>query len=228
MNNLQDVLDQYNISPDALRALQAVQAVPAQVVGNGIEKRVMDAMESNKKEGRPLTGLIFVKKVFKPTAVDVYGYPVKGTKPWPIGPASKKADVVAFFIENHALIPFLENRDAHGLIGAMAELNMLPEKKAKTPEAPKNGGDLAAIILANFDDEALDEMTARDMLRVLRDGADRLLVAPPKHAPNNAAPDGAPLNPDGLSVVCAGKKANGNPCSLKTRHVSGLCHHHRD
>lgn len=30
------------------------------------------------------------------------------------------------------------------------------------------------------------------------------------------------------SVVCSGTKKDGNACSLRTKHSSGLCHHHRE
>ncbi len=29
------------------------------------------------------------------------------------------------------------------------------------------------------------------------------------------------------STVCSGTKKDGNACSLRTKHVSGFCHHHR-
>lgn len=31
-----------------------------------------------------------------------------------------------------------------------------------------------------------------------------------------------------VATVCNGTKKDGNPCSMKTKHVSGLCHHHRN
>jgi hypothetical protein len=31
-----------------------------------------------------------------------------------------------------------------------------------------------------------------------------------------------------LTTVCTGTKKNGEDCSLRTTHTSGLCHHHRD
>lgn len=40
-----------------------------------------------------------------------------------------------------------------------------------------------------------------------------------RHDPNYVSKTG--------SVQCSGKKANGDKCSLKTKHESGRCHHHR-
>ena len=30
------------------------------------------------------------------------------------------------------------------------------------------------------------------------------------------------------STMCTGTKKDGNPCSLRTKHSSGRCHHHRN
>ena len=33
--------------------------------------------------------------------------------------------------------------------------------------------------------------------------------------------------PESQSVTCKGTKKDGNKCTLKTKHASGYCHHHR-
>ena len=35
-------------------------------------------------------------------------------------------------------------------------------------------------------------------------------------------------NTNSNTVICGGTKKNGGNCSLRTKHSSGLCHHHRD